>query len=128
MAEPHKDVRDITASIMAIQAADIAADKADKDIDTSYIHRGPGIGMDSTYLKMAKGLGMGENKYPESNVKDLCTRAKVRFIRNFIFLLISKAARRHGFSEDDSIDFAAQSYRMEKQIGRSDTQILERWL
>jgi hypothetical protein len=43
-------------------------------------------------------------------------------------MLISDAAMKHGFSEEDAIDFAAASYRRDKKIGRSDATILKGWL
>ena len=127
MKNKHEDVIDITSQILAIQAADTPA-VLDENIDMPCIVRGAGAGMNLTYLEIAKALGMGENKFPESNVKDLCNRSIAKFTRNFIFMLISDAAIIHGFPEEDAIEFAAQSYRLDKQLGKTDSQILARWL
>jgi hypothetical protein len=60
----------VLQDILAIQAADNQSSKGSENIDMSCIHRGAASGMDHTYLEIADELGMGDNKYPESNVKD----------------------------------------------------------
>ena len=136
MTKANDYAKAVTAEILAIQESDtptmwtrwsIAESKAiHLDIPCNY--RGASAGMNLTYLEIAKEIGMGDNKFPESNVKDLCNRSLVKLIRNFIFVLISEAAMKNGFSEEDAIDFAAQAYRLDKQLGKTDAQILERWL
>lgn len=123
-----EDVKSITADILAIQAADSKEIEKAKDIDIPCKLRGAGKDMHSTFLAMAKDLGMETNKYPASNVKDLFNRSLSRMIRNYTFMLISDAAMKHGFSEDDAIDFAAASYRNEKDQGQTDQEILKGWL
>lgn len=118
----------VVQDILAIQASDITADEATETLDTERIFRGAAASMNCSYIEIAKEIGMGENKYPESNVKDLCKRALSKMIQHYIFMLISDAAIKNGFSEDDAIDFAAQSYRHEKQIGKTDAQILRGWM
>jgi hypothetical protein len=118
----------VLEDILAIQAEDNPVDEAVENIDIPCITRGAGAGMDLTYLEIAKELEMENNKYPESNVKDLFNRSLSKMIQHYIFMLISDAALKHGFSEDDAIDFAATSYRTDKQIGKSDATILKGWL
>jgi hypothetical protein len=128
MTTVKNDVDDVTAMLLRMQAEDNKSDKGIENIDMSSSHRGAALGMNFTYLEIAKELDMGDNKYPESNVKDLCKRAVTKYIQHYIFMLISDAAMKHGFSEEDAIDFAAASYRRDKQIGRSDATILKGWL
>jgi len=118
----------VLEDILAIQAADNQPDEAIKNIDMPSIHRGAASGMSMSYLDIAKNIGMGENKYPESNVKDLFNRSLTKMIQHYIFMLISDAAMKHGFSEEDAIDFTAQSYRHDKSIGKSDVEILRGWM
>jgi hypothetical protein len=118
----------VLQDILAIQAADNQSNEGTENIDMSCIHRGAASGMNFTYLEIAQELNMGGNKYPESNVKDLCKRSITKYIQHYIFMLISDAAMKHGFSEEDAIDFAAASYRRDKKIGRSDATILKGWL
>jgi hypothetical protein len=126
--EIKKDVDEVTAMLLRIQAEDNQSDEGLENIDMLSNHRGAASGMSYTYLEIAHELDMGDNKYPESNVKDLCKRAATKYAQHYIFMLISDAAMKHGFSEEDAIDFAAISYRRDKQIGRSDATILKGWL
>jgi hypothetical protein len=126
--EIKKDVDEVTAMLLRMQAEDNQEREGLDCIDMSSIRRGAASGMNYTYLEIAHELGMGDNKYPESNVKDLCKRAIEKYLQHYIFMLISDAAMKHGFSEEDAIDFAAISYRRDKQIGRSDATILKGWL
>ena len=136
MTEANDYAKSVTAEILAIQEADTPArwtmwsieESKVIDLDIPCNYRGASAGMNLTYLEIAKELGMGDNKFPESNVKDLCNRSLVKLIRNFIFVLISEAAMKNGFSEEDAIDFAAQAYRLDKQLGKTDAKILARWL
>jgi len=137
MTDANDYAKAVTAEILAIQEADtppmwtrwsIAESKEILHLDIPCNYRGASAGMNLTYLEIAKELGMEGNKFPESNVKDLCNRSLVKLIRNFIFILISEAAIKNGFSEEDAIDFSAQAYRLDKQLGKTDAQILARWL
>ena len=118
----------VLEDILAIQAEDNPVDEGVVNIDIACNHRGAASGMNYTFGEIAKHLGMESNKYPESNAKDLCNRALTKMVQHYIFMLISEAAMKHGFSEDDAIDFAAVSYQREKHIGRSDSTILKGWL
>jgi len=118
----------VLEDILAIQAADNQPNEAIENIDIPSIHRGAASGMDMSYLDIAKKIGMGDNKYPESNVKDLFHRSLTKMIQHYIFMLISDAAMKHGFSEEDAIDFTSQSYRHDKSIGKSDVEILRGWM
>lgn len=128
MTDANDYAKAVTAEILAIQAADTPEELRVIHLDMPCNYRGASAGMDSTYLEISKELGMIGNKFPESNVKDLCHRSLVKLIRNFIFILISEAAIKNGFSEEDAIDFSAQAYRLDKQLGKTDAQILARWL
>jgi hypothetical protein len=118
----------VLEDILAIQAEDNPVENGVENIDISCNHRGAASGMDYTFAEIANSLGMENNKYPEDNARDLCTRALTKMVQHYIFMLISDAAMKHGFTEEDSIDFAAASYRNDKLIGKSDATILKGWL
>ena len=118
----------VLEDILAIQTRDNPIEDGVENIDISCNRRGAASGMNFTFGEIANHLGMRNNKYPDDNARDLCTRATTKYIQHYIFMLISDAAMRHGFSEDDAIDFAAASYQLDKQIGKSDATILKGWL
>jgi len=118
----------VLEDILAIQAEDEPATKGDENIDIVCNRRGAASGMNFTFGEIADHLGMENNKYPEDNARDLCNRALTKMIQHYIFMLISDAAMKHGFSEDDAIDFTAVSYRHDKDQGLTDSEILKGWL
>jgi len=118
----------VLEDILDIQAADNPVDAGVENIDIVCNRRGAASGMDYTFSEIASHLGMGNNKHPDDNAQALCTRALTKMVQHYIFMLISDAAMKHGFTEEDAIDFAAASYRLDKQIGKSDATILKGWL
>jgi len=118
----------VLEDILAIQAADNPVEEEIENIDIPCNHRGAAAGMNYSYLEIAKEIGMGDNRYPESNVKDFLNRSLSKMIQHYIFMLASDAALKHGFSEEDAIDFAAISYQHDKEIGKSDIEILRGWM
>ena len=114
----------VSKAMLAIQAAD----QARENIDTPVIGRGAAAGHDYTLSEIAIEVGLGESAYPAQNVQKTINKAMPKFIRNYIFMLISKCAMAIGMTEEDAIDFAVQSYTIDKSLGAYDIDILRGWL
>jgi hypothetical protein len=114
--------------MFAIQAADVARNGSDENLDTEVKGRGAAAGHDYSLHEIALEVGLGDSAYPAQNVKKTLNRSMKRFIRNYAFMLMSSCAMASGMSEAEAIEFAVQSYSIDSDAGQSDVEILRGWM